>query len=232
MSIIRLKITRFKTPFTVNDFYHCISTMVDFDSDPFMLIRSMMLTEFRCPPLPMRGQFAEDGSDTVINSHDLMATLVAQAYRLSDESKNNTRRRKQEELRERYLADMVKHAGSFENVYPVMANHTKHYIATYLLGTPFSASDLHVLAPDRITPKLAIEIDHYGRALKILMDGSVGKTPSRSDAPDESVTVSYESHETVKTLLMQCARCAVKYEEQGLIDEPVFKRMRNGVDAE
>jgi hypothetical protein len=81
--------------------------MADFASDPFMLIRSMMLTEFRCPPLPMKGQFAEDGGETVIDSHDLMATLVAQACRLSDESKKNMRRRMQEELRERYLVELV-----------------------------------------------------------------------------------------------------------------------------
>jgi hypothetical protein len=52
-----------------------------------------------------------------------------------------------------------------------MSSHTREYIATYLLGTPFSVNDLQVLTPDQIRPKLAKEIDHYGRALKILMDG-------------------------------------------------------------
>jgi hypothetical protein len=176
--------------------------MADFESDPFMLIRSMMLTDFKCPPLPMKGQFAEDGSETVINSHDLMATLVAQAYKLCDESKNNTRRKMQEALRERYMADLVEHAGSFEKAYSVMASHTREYIATYLLGTPFSVSDLHVLTPDLVTPKLAKEIDHYGRALKILKDGAAGM----GDASETSVILDYNSQDVVKTMLMRCVR--------------------------
>jgi hypothetical protein len=204
--------------------------MADFESDPFMLIRSMMLTDFKCPPLPMKGQFAEDGGETVINSHDLMATLVAQAYKLCDESKNNTRRKMQEDLRERYMVELVEHAGSFEKAYAVMASHTREYLATYLLGTPFSVSDLHVLTPDLITPKLAREIDHYGRALKILTDGAAGMVID--DASETSVVLDYNSHDVVKTMLMRCVRCAVEYKEEGIINEPVFKRMRNGINTE
>ncbi len=57
----------------------CMMMLSDRD-DPFMLMLSMMLTEFRCPQLPMVGQLAEDGSSTVINSHDLMATFVARRF--------------------------------------------------------------------------------------------------------------------------------------------------------
>jgi hypothetical protein len=197
--------------------------MAGFDDDPFMLVRSMMLTEFRCPPLPMRGQFAEDGRETVINSHDLMATLVAQAFRLSDETKNNTRRQMQEALRERYLLELADTRGCFETAYAAMARHTKEYMATYLLGTPFTVHDLHVLSPDQVTQRVAKEIDHYGRALGILVD--IGLPPPASD-------MDYGSYDVVQTLLMRCARCAIEYKEEGVVHEPVLKRMRNGVDAE
>ena len=198
--------------------------------DPFMLIRSMMLTEFRCPPLPMTGQFVEDGTNTIINSHDLMATLVAQAFRLSDETKNSLRRQIQETLCARYMRELVEEdqAGkSFERVYNIMARHTKEYIATYLLGTPFSVHDIHVLPSDHITPKLAKEIDHYGRAMRIVLAGNRG-----ASTLEATTVLDYGSHNVVQTLLVQCARSAVDYEKKSVVDEPVLKRMRNGVDAE
>jgi hypothetical protein len=201
------------------------SGMAGFEDDPFMLVRSMMLTEFRCPPLPMRGQLAEDGSETVINSHDLLATLVAQAFRLSDETKNSTRRQMQEALRERYLLELADNRGCFEAAYAAMARHTQEYMATYLLGTPFTVRDLHVLPPDQITPRVAKEIDHYGRALGILTD-HVGPPPQAASAVD------YGSYDVVQALLMRCVRCAIEHKEEGVVHEPVLKRMRNGVDAE
>lgn len=212
-----------------------------------MLVRSMMLLEFRCPPLPMTGQFVEDGSDTVVNSHDLMATLVAQAFRHSDETKNSVRRQIQEALRERYLRELAescaggeKASPSFERVYSVMARHTREYIATYLLGTPFSVHDIHVLSPDRITPRLAQEIDHYGRALRIVLGRPRGDpeptTPSSinsgSDAPSPDAVLDYSSHDVAQSLLVLCARRAINYEKEGVVHEPVLKRVCNGVGAE
>ena len=201
--------------------YHM--SMSDQD-DPFMLVRSMMLTDFRCPPLPMIGQFAEDGSSAVINSHDLMATLVAQAFRHSDETKNNVRRQIQEALRDRYMRELAEDQGPFERTYSIMSRHTREYLATYLLGTQFSVHDLRVLPSDQVTPRLAKEIDHYGRALQIMVAGSATATPL--PAPD------YSSQNVVQALLVRCARSAVEYEKEGVVEEPVLKRMRNGVDTE
>ena len=217
--------------------------------DPFMLVRSMMLVDFRCPPLPMTGQFVQDGDDTTVNSHDLMGTLISIAFKFSDETKNNTRRQMQEALRERYIQELSEDTGSsFDNTYSIMARHTREYIATYLIDTPFSVSDVIVLAPDRITPHLAREIDHYGRALRIMLmahrQNEEIDTPSvRSRASDKNISSSssnppvypvldYSSHNVVKTLLVNCARSAVDYEKEGVIDEPVLKRVCYGVDAE
>ena len=201
--------------------------MMSDQDDPFMLLRSMMLTDFRCPPLPMVGQLVEDGSGTVINSHDLMATFVAQAFRHSDETKNNVRRQIQEALRDRYMRELAEDQGPFERTYSIMARHTREYLATYLLGTPFSVHDLHVLPSGQITPRLAKEIDHYGRALQIVVAGS-----TLSDGVLPPAVLDYGSHNVVQALLVRCARSAVEYEKEGVVEEPVLKRMRNGVDAE
>ena len=209
--------------------------------DPFMLVRSMMLTDFRCPPLPMTGQFVENGDDTVINSHDLMATLITHAFKLSDDTKNNVRRQMQEALRERYLKELGESDGSsFETKYSIMARHTREYIATYLIGTPFSVSDVVVLSSDRITPKLALEIDHYGRALRIILmankqkneDESGRVSDETSSIPPVVPVLDYGCHNVVQTLLVNCARSAVDYEKEGVVDEPVLKRVCYGVGAE
>jgi hypothetical protein len=64
-----------------------------------MLVRAVVLTEFRCPPLPIVGQQIS-GDSAIINSHDLMAIFMTQSFRLSDESKNSVRRQIQEVVRE------------------------------------------------------------------------------------------------------------------------------------
>jgi hypothetical protein len=207
-----------------------------FDDDPFMLVRSMVLTEFQCPPMPIVGQQIS-GDGAVINSHDLMATFMAQSFRLSDESKNSVRRQMQEVARERYMRELselqLQHtATSFERVYEIMSRYTRDYMATYLLGTPFSANDLRVLSHDYITPQLAKEVDHYGRALQIMVDDLLNKTISDEEKSTPPLVVDYHCQNVVKSLLMRCARCAVDYEEQGIVHEPVLKRMRRDVCAE
>ena len=211
--------------------------MLSDQGDPFMLIRSMMLTEFRCPPLPMVGQLAEDGSGAIINSHDLMAIFVTEAFRHSDETKNSVRRQIQAALSDRYLRELAEDRGPFEKTYAIMARHTREYMATYLLGTPFSVHDLRVLPSEQTTARIAKEIDHYGRALRIVVaaraanGGDVSALPSSGRGSDPAA-MDYSRHDVVQTLLMRCARCAVEYEKEGVVDEPVLKRMRNGVDAE
>ena len=214
------------------------------EHDPFMLMRSMMLVEFRCPPMPMTGQFLENGTNTVINSHDLMATLVTQAFKHSDETKNNVRRQIQEALRERYLRELAEHAaqqGSFDSLYAIMTRHTREYIATYLLGTPFSVHDVLVLPPDRITPRIAEEIDHYERALRLVLmaataDQGAGEGNISNEASlrshNATTVLDYCSQDVVQTLLMLCARSAINYEKEGVVHEPVLKRVCNGVGAE
>jgi hypothetical protein len=208
------------------------ATMSLFDEDPFMLVRAMVLTEFRCPPLPIVGQQIS-GDNAIINSHDLMATFMAQSFRLSDESKNSVRRQIQEVVRERYIRELseLQHT-PFERIYEIMSRYTCEYMGTYLLGTPFSANDLRVLPYDYVTPQLAKEVDHYGRALQIMVDDLLNKTVDRGETANGGLIVDYHCQNVVKLLLMRCARCAVEYKEQGVIHEPVLKRVRRDVCAE
>jgi hypothetical protein len=207
-----------------------------FNEDPFMLVRAMVLTEFRCPPLPIVGQQIS-GDSAIINSHDLMATFMTQSFRLSDESKNSVRRQIQEVVRERYIRELSElqlqnTTTSFERIYEIMSRYTREYMASYLLGTPFSANDLCVLPYDYVTPQLAKEVDHYGRALQIMVDDLLNKTVKNEETADGKLVVDYHCHNVVKLLLVRCARCAVEYKEQGVIHEPVLKRVRRGVCAE
>lgn len=237
-----------------------------------MLVRAMVLTDFRCPPMPLVGQRFSGGEETVINSHDLMAAFMAQSFKMPDEGRNAARRCAQVQLRDQYLADLGaelrKEGGaSFEEVYGIMARHTRDYMGTYLMGTVFSAQDLRVLPPDYITPRLAQEIDHYGRALRIMADSrrplASREDAERTAAAMEGVRTGEEERAAVviaagtqgpslrlpannggdaaiggggqnvtEALLMRCARCAVDHEEQGVVHEPVLKRMRRGVGAE
>ena len=191
-----------------------------------MLVRAMVLTEFRCPPLPVIGQRLSMGNEVVINSHDLMAAFMTQSFKLADESKNSTRRQMQQDSRERYLRDLTNEATKpFERIYEIMSRHTCEYLGSYLLGTQFSASDIRILPPDHVTPRLAEEIDHYGRALNIMI------TQGR-EAVSSPTVVDYSCHNVVQSLLMRCARCAVEYKEEGVVHEPVLKRMRNSIAAE
>ena len=208
-----------------------------FSDDPFMLVRAMVLTEFRCPPMPLVGQQIS-GDDAVINSHDLMATFMAQSFRLSDESKNSVRRQMQEAARERYIRELTElqlqnATASFDRVYEVMSRYTREYMATYLLGTPFSANDLRVLPHDYITPRLAKEVDHYGRALQIMVDDLLNTAGGGTNpAANDDLMIDYSCHNVVKSLLVRCARCAVEYKEQGVVHEPVLKRVRRDVCTE
>jgi hypothetical protein len=65
-------------------------------ADEFHYIRSMIMTEFPCPPLPMLGQRHSDNSIATMNSHDMMCTLMTTAFRMECESVNAKRREKQE----------------------------------------------------------------------------------------------------------------------------------------
>jgi hypothetical protein len=135
--------------------------------DPFMELRAVLLLEFGCPPLPIAsGVRQETNQPVVINSHDLLSTFMAQAYKQKDAALNASRRAKQEAIEEDYFDRLLASDGSFASVYEAMRIYTRDYLATYLLP-PYRAEDVIVLPPEYISPALAHEIGRYHDATHI-----------------------------------------------------------------
>jgi hypothetical protein len=138
--------------------------------DPFMQARTMALLEFACPPLPIAdGKRMETDDRVIINSHDLISTFMAQAFKQKDEELNTRRKQRQLEIEDAYYQRLMSSEPSFQSIYNIMTAYTKEYLACFLLP-PFTIHDVHVLPPDYISPALLNEIRDYCRALRIVHD--------------------------------------------------------------
>ena len=132
--------------------------------------RSMAMVAFPCPPLPVLGSRMEDGASAVLNSHDVICTLMATAFKMGDAGVNARREARQRELEMRYR-EAVAGMGcdDFDRVYGAMALFTHEYIQTYVLHDNAS---IRVLELDRATPPIQAQIRGYTRARAILMEGA------------------------------------------------------------
>jgi hypothetical protein len=138
--------------------------------DDLMELRSMILLEFGCPPLPIAdGQRMETGEQTVINSHDLLSVFMVQAFKKKDTQLNASRKETQSRIEQDYHEGLAQSDSSFESVYGLMAEYTRQYLATFLLS-PFTINDVRILPPEYVSPQLLDEIKDYVQALKILND--------------------------------------------------------------
>ena len=145
--------------------------------DDFMQIRSMLLIEFGCPPLPVAdGKRFETDDPAILNSHDLLSAFMLQMYKQQDTEINRARKEHQGEIAHRYYTQLMSSNGSFETVYDIMATYTREYMATYLLP-PFSIQDIRILSPDFISPALKSEIDDYRKALRVVHDDNMPERP-------------------------------------------------------
>ena len=137
-----------------------------------MEIRAMALLEFGCPPLPLsNGTRIETNEPVVINSHDLLAVFMAQAFKQQDLQQNLLRKAHQQEIETNYREDMHNSDASVDSIYQAMTKYTRSYLATYLLP-PFSIDDVRVLSMDFISPALLAEMHNYHNALHFLRKGS------------------------------------------------------------
>jgi len=133
-----------------------------------MELRSMILLEFGCPPLPIAdGQRMETEEQTIINSHDLLSVFMVQAFKKKDSQLNSSRKETQTRIEQNYYEGLMQSGNSFESVYGIMAEYTRQYLATFLLP-PFTIHDVRILPPDYVSPQLLEEIRDYVQALKIL----------------------------------------------------------------
>lgn len=136
--------------------------------DDFMQIRSMLLLEFGCPPMPIAdGKRFETDQPAIINSHDLLSTFLIQMFKRQDPKLNSARKERQAAITNVYYKNLRASGGSFDAVYTAMATYTRDYLGTFLLP-PFSVHDVRVLTPDFISPVLKNEISDYRKALRIV----------------------------------------------------------------
>ena len=131
---------------------------------PLDCMRAMVMVEFPCPPLPVLGSRMEDGASAVLNSHDVLCTLMATAFKMGDAGVNARREARQRELEMRYREAVAAGTGDFDRVYGAMALFTHEYIQSYVLHD----MPIRVLELDRATPAIRAQIQGYTRARAVL----------------------------------------------------------------
>lgn len=136
-------------------------------ADAFKQLRSMILLELCCPPLPVMAIRQETGQQTVTNTHDMLSVFMITAFKRQNAVENDRRKASQIEIEADYLKGLKK-CSDFTQAYAHMAQFSASYLATYLEGTGFSKQDIRVLPPDYISPILKEEIRSYCKALMLL----------------------------------------------------------------
>ena len=186
-------------------------------ADAFGEMRSMILLELCCPPLPVMATRQETGQDVTTTTHDMLSVFMVTAFKRQDEA-DNTRRRKEQIEIERNYREGLEQCLNFTQAYAHMTRFATDYLATYLLpGAGFTKHDIRVLPPEYISPFLAGEIRSYGRALRILAGEEEEK-----DLSDCSV----------EPLLMSCFRSAIYKQQQSVVGVPVLVGVGDDVDKE
>ena len=176
-------------------------------SDAFKELRSMILLELCCPPLPVMAVRQESGEQVITNTHDMMSVFILTAFKRQDSTENSRRREAQLRIEQAYQEGLHQ-CTNFAQAYAHMSWFASAYLGTYLLpGAGLTAQDIRILAPEYITPYLREEIRAYSAALQILAE-----LP-----PDEDL-----ANQSAKTLFMSCIRCAIHKKQQGVVGVPVL----------
>lgn len=184
-------------------------------ADAFRELRSMILLELCCPPLPVMATRQETGQQTVTNTHDMMSVFMIAAFRRQDSEENSRRQVKQVEIEKEYQ-DGLEMCQTFTQTYAHMARFATDYLATYLLPGAFTKQDIQVLSPDYISPCLREEIRSYCRAL-------------RTVAELEAVDLS--NHST-NALFMNIVVSAIHKKQQGVVGEPILVSVGDDISEE
>jgi len=140
----------------------------DMSTIPLDCARAMAMVAFPCPPLPVLGSRMEDGASAVLNSHDVLCTLMATAFKMGDAGVNARREARQRELEMRYREAVAAGMGDFDRVYGAMALFTHEYIQSYVLHD----MPIRVLELDRATPAIRAQIQGYTRARAMMLGGA------------------------------------------------------------
>ncbi len=190
------------------------------DADAFKQLRSMILLELCCPPLPVMATRQETGGQTVTNTHDMLSVFLITAFNRQNEEENRRRKALQVEIERAYQDGLDSCCGNFTQTYAHMAQFITSYLATYLEGTGFSRQDIRVLPPDYISPSLKEEISAYSRAL-----GQLAAYEDDRESKDQktSVVLLTNDHDSsVDALFMSCVRSAIHKKQQRVVGAPVL----------
>ena len=186
-------------------------------TDTFKQLRSMILLEMCCPPLPVMAVRQETGEDVVTNTHDMMSVFMIAAFKRQDGVENERRKEKQL-LIEKTYQDGLEKCDNFMQAYSHMAQFSVDYLATYLLpGAGYSKQDIRILPPGYISPHLKEEIRSYCRALRLLAE--IENNDNLSDY-------------SVDALLMSCVLSAIHKKQQCVVGVPVLVGVGDDVGEE
>jgi hypothetical protein len=162
----------------------------------YAYVRSMIMAEFPCPPLPVAGSKHADNSGAILNSHDMISVFMITAMQMNNEQFNAARRARQEALETTYRQQLAK-ASTFEDIYRAMSSFTQDYIHSYMLHS----GDTHVavLPPEHASVPVRRQILSFTNACAIL----AGENPPIADAakPPDDI-----SDERVRGLIQECAK--------------------------
>ena len=183
-------------------------------ADAFAELRSMILLELCCPPLPVMATRQETGQEVITNTHDMMSVFMVTAFRRQDKEDNARRKGQQIEIERAYREGLTQ-CVNFTQAYAHMTRFATDYLATYLLpGAGFTKNDIRVLPPSFISPFLAGEIRAYCQALQTLR--------GEGELPDCCV----------ESLFMCCVIGARHQKQQGVVGVPVLVGVGDDIDKE
>jgi hypothetical protein len=194
-------------------------------ADTFKQLRSMILLELCCPPLPVMAQRQESGEPFVTNTHDMISVFMITAFRRQDGVENKKRKEKQIEIERNYL-DGLEDVKTPIQAYDHMKKFSVDYLATYLLsGAGFTKQDIQILPSSQISPSLMDEIRSYTSALKMM-------TMMIASADEEKCDVSSSSNQSMDSLFMSCISSAIHNKQQRIVSQPILECVGKDIGEE
>ena len=199
-------------------------------ADAFKQLRSMILLELCCPPLPVMAQRQESGEPIITNTHDMISVFMITAFRRQDQGENNQRKENQIKIERDYL-DGLENVKTPVQAYDHMKRFSTDYLATYLLpGAGFTKQDIRILPSSEISPSLMAEIKSYCSALNIVVSGQEAAVvvPVKHNTPSLLLL----SNQSVDSLLMSCISSAIHNKQQRIVSQPVLEGVGKNIGKE
>ena len=193
-------------------------------ADAFKQLRSMILLELYCPPLPVMAKRQETDEPIITNTHDMMSVFMITSFKRQDDKENQKRREKQIEIVHEYQAGLEMCTKPVE-AYAHMKKFSSKYLATYLLpDAGFTEQDILILPMDQISPNLKNEIRSYCAALRL-----VENLDENDNYNDTSLLL---SDQCVDSLFMSCIRSAIHKKQQSIVGQSILEGMGQDISEE